>query len=267
MAPAEETNVTKPTGELRPDEKLNYEEDVKCSGSSSTTVGKTAYDTDDISQSQAAELQDLARQLSRASRQGGLDVENEPQQVINPFLDSESDPELNPDSKSFNVAKWLKTILQITSRDPERFPKRTAGVSFRNMNVHGYGTAADYQSDVGNLPLKAWSGIMSMLGLRKKVRIDILRDFEGLVKSGEMLVVLGRPGRYAYFIAIRLLALVDIHIAVVQPFFGHYRVKLTASTLTKATISSIRVSPGSRCTRTSGEKSSTRLKLKLISPR
>ncbi|EZG03190.1 hypothetical protein H106_06691 [Trichophyton rubrum CBS 735.88] len=194
MAPTEEANVTKPTGELRPDEKLNYEEDVKCSGSSSTTVGKTAYDTDDISQSQAAELQDLARQLSRASRQGGLDVENEPQQVINPFLDSESDAELNPDSKSFNVAKWLKTILQITSRDPERFPKRTAGVSFRNMNVHGYGTAADYQSDVGNLPLKAWSGIMSMLGLRKKVRIDILRDFEGLVKSGEMLVVLGRPG-------------------------------------------------------------------------
>ena len=28
-----------------------------------------------------------------------------------------------------------------------------------------------------------------------KQKIQILRDFDGLVKSGEMLVVLGRPGR------------------------------------------------------------------------
>lgn len=197
MAPAEENNNNF-LGDPRPDEKLNYEDDIKCSGSSSTTVGKATYDTDDITHSQAAELQDLARQLSRVSRQGGPDVEKEHQQVINPFLDPEADPQLNPDDKGFNVAKWLKTILQITSRDPERYPKRTAGVSFRNMNVYGYGTAADYQSDVGNLPLKAWSGIMSLLGLRKKVRIDILKDFEGLVKSGEMLIVLGRPGRCVY---------------------------------------------------------------------
>jgi ABC-type multidrug transport system ATPase subunit len=34
-----------------------------------------------------------------------------------------------------------------------------------------------------------------MVGKGQKRRIDILRNFDGLVKSGEMLVVLGRPGR------------------------------------------------------------------------
>lgn len=35
-----------------------------------------------------------------------------------------------------------------------------------------------------------------MFGFKKNVRkIQILREFDGLVKSGELLVVLGRPGR------------------------------------------------------------------------
>jgi hypothetical protein len=68
-------------------------------------------------------------------------------------------------------------------------------LSFRNLNVHGYGTAADYQMNVANMWLKAEGWLEGILGYRKALRIDILRNFEGLVRSGEMLVVLGRPGR------------------------------------------------------------------------
>lgn len=37
-------------------------------------------------------------------------------------------------------------------------------------------------------------GLFNKITGRGKRKIQILRDFEGLVRSGEMLVVLGRPG-------------------------------------------------------------------------
>ncbi|PGH16168.1 hypothetical protein AJ79_01935 [Helicocarpus griseus UAMH5409] len=178
-------------GELAP-----FDNDTKISTASSVTAGKaSASETGDggMTSSQVKDLSELARRMSHISRRSSVytqDTEGD----INPFLDLESDPELNPANEKFNVRKWMKSILRITSRDPERYPKRTAGVSFRNLNVHGYGTAADYQTDVGNIWLKAFGGLKNMVGLGEKVRIDILRNFEGLVKSGEMLVVLGRPG-------------------------------------------------------------------------
>lgn len=115
---------------------------------------------------------------------------------VNTFLYPEVDPELNPnDPDHFNSRKWTKNFLQMTARDPDRYPRRTAGVSFRNLNVFGYGTAADYQTNFGNAWLKMMSWVQGQLGLREKKRIDILRNFEGIVHEGEMLVVLGRPGR------------------------------------------------------------------------
>ena len=114
---------------------------------------------------------------------------------INTFLNPNENPELDPHSDQFNSRKWTKNLLQVTSRDPERYPRRTAGVSFRNLSAFGYGTAADYQADVGNMWLKGVGWLRGLLGWRNKVRIDILRNFEGYVRNGEMLVVLGRPGR------------------------------------------------------------------------
>lgn len=137
----------------------------------------------------------LARSLSHISRQNSLRAASEPTEGVNTFLDS-SDPELDPNSDQFKSRKWVKNIIQMTSRDPERYPRRTTGVSFCNLNVFGYGTAADYQMDFANFWLKGAGWFRSVLGSQKKVRIDILRDFEGIVHSGEMLVVLGRPGRY-----------------------------------------------------------------------
>lgn len=64
----------------------------------------------------------------------------------------------------------------------------------RNLSVHGYGQPTDYQKTFGNYPLEI-AGLFNRLTGRGKTKIQILRDFDGLVKSGEMLVVLGRPGR------------------------------------------------------------------------
>ncbi|KLJ06286.1 ATPase [Blastomyces silverae] len=163
--------------------------------SSITIDNNGASETDDngMTELQVQGLVNLARSMSHASAQSNTFTQHSGDE-INPFIDSASDPELNPHNENFNLRKWMKSILHITSRDPERYPRRTAGVSFRNLNVHGYGTAADYQADVANVWLKAYGIVRRLVGFDEKVRIDILRNFEGLVKSEEMLVVLGRPG-------------------------------------------------------------------------
>jgi ATP-binding cassette, subfamily G (WHITE), member 2, PDR len=120
-------------------------------------------------------------------------VKNAEGQYINPFLSTE-DPTLDPNSAKFSARAWVKTLVSIASRDPERYPERTAGVSYRNLSCHGYGNATDYQKTFGNYPLEV-AGLFNKLTGRGQTKIQILRNFDGLVKSGEMLVVLGRPGR------------------------------------------------------------------------
>lgn len=74
------------------------------------------------------------------------------------------------------------------------------GVSYCNLTVYGFGSATDYQKTFANLPLTLCNEVSNtlsrVLGRRRfrKSRIDILREFEGLIPNGEMLLVLGRPG-------------------------------------------------------------------------
>lgn len=137
------------------------------------------------------EIAKLARTFSQLSQQQSTSSAHT---AVNTFLDPSKDPELDPNSSDFSSRKWVRNTLRMT-RDPAQFPRRTAGVSWRNMNVFGYGTAADYQMNFANMWLKMVDGAKHWFGLGQKVRIDILRDFEGIVDHGEMLVVLGRPGR------------------------------------------------------------------------
>ena len=65
----------------------------------------------------------------------------------NPFLDA-SDPALDPKSGQFKPEKWVRTLVGLQSRDPERYPQRVAGVSYKNLNVHGFGSLTDYQKYV-----------------------------------------------------------------------------------------------------------------------
>ena len=135
------------------------------------------------------EIHQLARQVTAHSTRsaGGTDYPN-------PFLEGEDlDPQLNPSSGKFRPETWVRTLIGIQSRDPERYPQRTAGVAYKNLNVHGFGSLTDYQKTFGNYPLSLASLFNKITG-RGKRKIQILQNFEGTVESGEMLVVLGRPG-------------------------------------------------------------------------
>ncbi|KAF2087078.1 ATP-binding cassette transporter ABC1 [Saccharata proteae CBS 121410] len=102
----------------------------------------------------------------------------------------ESSPALDPNSKEFDIYKWLRMFMR--SLDEEDIKIKRAGVLFRDLNVSGSGSALNLQKNVGSLllaPLRP-GDFFSFHKNEKK----ILHDFNGLMKSGELLIVLGRPG-------------------------------------------------------------------------
>ncbi|KAF1982045.1 hypothetical protein K402DRAFT_341217 [Aulographum hederae CBS 113979] len=129
----------------------------------------------------------LAKKISAS------ELRDENGEPMSPFFGSQN-PLLDPNSAKFSVKAWLQAVIGITSRDPERYPKGVAGVAYRNLSAHGVGEATDYQKTFGNYPLELFAFAKRLIRKEGKTRIQILRDFDGLVKSGEMLVVLGRPG-------------------------------------------------------------------------
>lgn len=158
-----------------------------------TAIEKSSEYGDESSSEDAAEeeVTRLAQQLTRQSTRFSVMTNAE-----NSFLGVNEDSALNPHGPNFKAKNWMKNMLALSSRDPEKYPRREAGISFKGVNVHGYGSPTDYQKDVFNSVLQVGALFRMMTGSGKQ-KIQILRDFDGLVKSGEMLVVLGRPGRYA----------------------------------------------------------------------
>ena len=128
------------------------------------------------------EVQRLARAYSRASTIDGGD---------NPFEAAEGSS-LDPSSDNFRARAWTKAMLQVHAGS-DRYKPRSAGVLFRNLSAFGYTATTDYQKTVGNYVLEAVGLARRVLGHGPQ-RVDILRNLDGLVRAGEMLVVLGPPG-------------------------------------------------------------------------
>ncbi|KAL2823411.1 ABC-2 type transporter-domain-containing protein [Aspergillus cavernicola] len=163
----------------------------KPSGSLSSVLSsaETAREKEDRDYEEEAEedITRLAQQLTHQSTKYST------HNIENPFIDVGEESTLNPANPNFKAKNWMKNILALSSRDPERYLPRQAGVSFRNLSIHGFGSPTDYQKDVFNSVLQIGALARAIMGTGKQ-QIQILRNFDGLVKAGEMLVVLGRPG-------------------------------------------------------------------------
>ena len=102
-----------------------------------------------------------------------------------------NDPRLNPNDPAFNFFLWSRKFLRLLEEDGIK--QRRAGFTFKNLNVSGTGAALQLQGTVG-------SAFMAPFRLRETLNLGhtpekhILRNFNGSVRSGEMLIVLGRPG-------------------------------------------------------------------------
>ena len=152
----------------------------------------TDVDTEDGGDdSEQERRENMVRGLARTySRQSHASVVGPfPGTVFEAHLDPSS--ALNPSSPKFNARAWAKAVAEQVTSDGTGF--RTSGVCFQNLNVFGFGAGTDYQKDVANIWLEAIGMVRRVFG-HEKTRIDILRKFDGVVKNGEMLVVLGPPG-------------------------------------------------------------------------
>lgn len=109
------------------------------------------------------------------------------------FLGDDANSPFNPRGEKFNARMWTKAIAETTIGQGHDF--RRIGLCFQKLNVFGYGTANDFQKDVGNIWLALPSLARSLFSVRAdKTRIDILREFDGIIRPGDMCVVLGPPG-------------------------------------------------------------------------
>lgn len=85
----------------------------------------------------------------------------------------------------------LTLFRRMKLMDENHVIQRRAGIVWKNVKVSGSGSAINLQMNVASL-------LMAPFRFReffsKGPEKTILNEFEGVLKSGEMLIVLGRPG-------------------------------------------------------------------------
>lgn len=131
-------------------------------------------------------VEQLAQQISRRSH--AFDRE------LHAFR-PEPGSHLDPKSASFDRRAWVKAFVQLLESDPSSAPSRILGVAFKNLNVLGWSAGAATQPTVPNRISNLFSFATRLFSQgRQGQRVEILRDFEGVVGEGELLLVLGPPG-------------------------------------------------------------------------
>ena len=132
-------------------------------------------------------IQDLARRFSQHSH---ADI---PGNSADLFTSTDPESPLNPSGDKFSARAWAKALARYTNQHGAGY--RKSGFCFQNLNVFGYGTETDHQKDIANVLIDVPNMLRSLVTPnRGQRRIDILRNFDGVVHAGEMLVVLGPPG-------------------------------------------------------------------------
>jgi ATP-binding cassette subfamily G (WHITE) protein 2 (PDR) len=99
--------------------------------------------------------------------------------------------ELDPSNPKFDLYKWIRYAMRAVDQDEVKIAR--AGVTMRNVTVRGTGSALNLQKNVGSV-LMAPIRFSENFSFGKKPSKTIIRDFDVLMKNGEMLIVLGRPG-------------------------------------------------------------------------
>jgi ATP-binding cassette, subfamily G (WHITE), member 2, PDR len=103
----------------------------------------------------------------------------------------QNDPRLNPTDPSFDFRLWTRSLM--LAMEEKRIKRPRVDVAIRNLKVIGARNDLRLHKTVGSA-LMTPIGFASISKRRQQQRKTILHDFNGIIKSGEMLLVLGRPG-------------------------------------------------------------------------
>ncbi|KAL6452013.1 CDR3 Opaque-specific ABC transporter CDR3 [Candida maltosa Xu316] len=151
-----------------------------------------------FSKSASAQIHHLARTITQGAQSHFDETQTTATTIypsgVNPIFDK-SDPTLDPESPSFSSKRWVQNMWKLYQSDSEYYKPGKLGVAYKNLRVYGDAIERDYQSTVSNGFYKFGKKIINKF--RKDTNdytFDILKPMEGLIKPGEVTVVLGRPG-------------------------------------------------------------------------
>lgn len=99
------------------------------------------------------------------------------------------DASVDPASESFDLTKFLRLFRH--QLEGEGVELKRLSVVYRNLNVFGSGKALQLQKTVSDIAMAPFR-MGEYFG--KSERKQILHGFDGIIKAGELCVVLGRPG-------------------------------------------------------------------------
>lgn len=90
----------------------------------------------------------------------------------------------------------VQEYLRLTSTRAHHDAKDPGDVDavFKSVKVWGSGIGSTYQETVPNLILNPLGALIALFSSRQPQEKTILHGIDGVVQSGEMLLVLGRPG-------------------------------------------------------------------------
>ncbi|KIW86022.1 hypothetical protein Z517_01416 [Fonsecaea pedrosoi CBS 271.37] len=176
--------------------------------SSSQRQNETEDDENDISSTRSRSGQSvsswdekLQRSQSMSSRASNYEPITDAERAEITRVASESkppeqhgeshDPALDPSDPAFDIYKWARMTLR--EAEGANIKHRRASITFKNLSVSGSGIAMNLQPTVASY-LLAPLRIGELVRFAKKPQRKILAGFDGVVKPGEMLLVLGRPG-------------------------------------------------------------------------
>ncbi|KAJ8508468.1 hypothetical protein ONZ45_g9277 [Pleurotus djamor] len=125
----------------------------------------------------------LQRTLTEASRRNPVNNEKR--------ISSDSETTLTFGDGPFDLEKTAKAL--VLKREEAQIKTRDLGVMFKDLRVIGLGSAASHIPTLGSV-LNPLGLVEHIQTLRHPPLKDILTGFEGVVRPGEMLLVLGRPG-------------------------------------------------------------------------
>lgn len=148
--------------------------------------------TDDAIQGDSSEgnLGDgqLYPEITRVAIEIGLKGRIEYNTDAYPILNLE-DPVLDPTSTRFEPRKWIEVIISTTHESTWKF--RRISLLFKSLNILGSVPTTQKPENVVPMLLSPFRS----LGVRRKgPKRNLLYHCDGLVRSGEMLLVLGKPG-------------------------------------------------------------------------
>ena len=100
-----------------------------------------------------------------------------------------NDPSFDPASEQFNLVRYLRKMMKLIEQD--NIMLKHSGVLMKGVNVSGSGAALNYQGTVDSFLLAPFR-LKNAFG--HKTHRQILKNINVLLESGELLIVLGRPG-------------------------------------------------------------------------